>query len=85
MLRKTGKKLANQLVICYLRDRHTITKFDKNDQKFIDVKSRLERKGLFFKERIMQALRYGNHVDEDISELSLKIEVKYLLLKNQKS
>ena len=70
--KKDCKKLANQLVICYLRDRHTMSKFEKTDQKYIDAKERLDKKGNFFKERILQALRHGKQVDEDISELYVK-------------
>lgn len=70
--KKDCKKLANQLVICYLRDRHIMTKFEKTNQKYKNAKARLDKKGNFFKERILQALRHGKPVDEDISELYVK-------------
>lgn len=72
--RKDCKKLANQLVIAWLRDLWTIEKEAKGSGKYIEAESRLERKALFFADRIKKAVMIPNfaHVDDDIDIVYLK-------------
>lgn len=72
--RKDCKKLANQLVIAWLRDLWTIEKETKGSAKYIESEARLERKAQFFAERIKKAVMIPNfaHVDNDIDIIYLK-------------
>lgn len=72
--RKDCKKLANQLVIAWLRDLWTLSQEAKGSTKYIDAEERLEKKALFFAERIKKAVMIPNfaHVDDDIDIIYLK-------------
>lgn len=71
--KKDCKKLANELVVCYLRDRYIIDKNPKESTKYKEAKIRLDTKSNYFSNRILQALSLKkNVVDEDISEIFLK-------------
>jgi DNA polymerase elongation subunit (family B) len=72
--RKDCKKLANQLVIAWLRDLWIIEKETKSSGKYIEAEARLERKSQFFADRIKKAVMIPNfaHVDDDIDIVYLK-------------
>lgn len=72
--RKDCKKLANQLVIAWLRDLYTIEKEAKDSAKYIEAEARLKTKAQFFADRIKKAVMIPNfaHVDNDIDILYLK-------------
>ena len=72
--RKDCKKLANQLVIAWLRDTHILEKEPDTSSKYLDASTRLDKKAEFFAERIKKALmmpKYA-HVDNDIDCIFLK-------------
>jgi DNA polymerase elongation subunit (family B) len=63
--RKDTKKLANELVICWLND-------VRINQKSGDSAFKLATKDIYFRDRIKQALRSGAMVDSGISPIRLK-------------
>lgn len=76
--KKDTKKLANELVICYLRDDWKMKKYDKDDLRYIEVKKSLAQEELYFRDRILQALNLKNllktdHImDDGISRIYFK-------------
>lgn len=72
--RKDCQKLANQLVITWLRDKHTIEKEDKHSDKAQAAHARLEEGDDFFAKRIRKAvgLPQFQTVDDDIDTIFLK-------------
>lgn len=64
--KKDTKKLANQLVISWLRDQRTIEKeLDKNSIKYKKAAANLAKKRTFFADRVKQALRFPLFKDTD--------------------
>lgn len=74
--KKDCKKLANQLVIAFLRDKAIIKKNDKSSQKSIDktknAMKNVNGRHKFFRERILQGLDFKKDVDDDISLIYFK-------------
>lgn len=72
--RKDCQKLANQLVITWLRDRHTCEKEDKHSDKALEAHARLEEGDEFFAKRIRKAvgLPQFQTVDAEVDTIFLK-------------
>ena len=74
LAKKDYKKLANQLVICYLRDKHKLTRLNKSSQEYKTIHRELNSSD-YFKNRIIQAFNLNNQgilEDEDISKVYYK-------------
>ena len=72
--KKDCKKLANELVICYLRDKHTMEKNPKKSLKYQEADKKLQQRTEYFRNRILQALGldFIGENDEDISKVFFK-------------
>ncbi len=72
--RKDCQKLANQLVITWLRDKHTLEKEDKHSDKAQAAHTRLEEGDDFFAKRIRKAvgLPQFQTVDDEVDTIFLK-------------
>jgi DNA polymerase elongation subunit (family B) len=73
---KDCKKLANNLVVAWIRDQRILQKEDSKSNKYLETKTELDLKEEYFNRRIKQALnvqKYHNY-DSDISLIYLKDE-----------
>ena len=73
--RKDCKKLANQLVIAWLRDLYILEKTEKDTLKYIHATERLAMADQFFADRIKKAVKIAGFEDVDDS-------IDYIYLKN---
>lgn len=70
--RKDLKKLANELVICWLRDIYLTGKYGKTEPQHIQAAAALANKDKYFRDRILQSLEMKQNVDDGISKIYLK-------------
>lgn len=70
--RKDLKKLANELVICWLRDVYTMTKYGKTEEQYINAAKALSTNDIYFRDRILQSIDMKDGVDDGISKVYLK-------------
>jgi DNA polymerase elongation subunit (family B) len=63
--RKDCKKLANQLVICWIRDNRILEKENKDSEKYINAQSRLKEEHKYFEKRLKQAVQIPKYKDID--------------------
>ena len=77
---KDCKKLANNLVVAWIRDNRIIQKEDNKSSKYLKAKTELDLKADFFKRRIEQALGVDEYqdYDTDISKIYLKEDIRAL-------
>ena len=74
LAKKDYKKLANQLVIAYLRDKHKLSKMLRTSKEYKELDAEL-KKSTYFKDRIIQSFNIGDNIpiiDEDISQIFYK-------------
>jgi DNA polymerase elongation subunit (family B) len=77
---KDCKKLANNLVVAWIRDNRIIQKEDNKSAKYLSAKEELELKGDFFRRRIEQSLGVDKYqaYDIDVSKIYLKRDIRAL-------
>ena len=70
--KKDCKKLANQLVIAYLREINNLHKNDKKSEKYKLANKNLSERENFFRNRILQALGFKSGIDSEIDTIYFK-------------
>ena len=79
--KKDYKKMANQLVICYLRDKYKLSKMNRSSEDYKKLQHSLKSPNYFGK-RIIQSFTMNNTdqdiiVDEEISKIYIKDPSRY--------